>query len=238
MNVKQFLRIKRADTIGEQFGGGISNIITNKLLGSTLLPSESLSSAVGSLAAYKAPAATIQELKEYNATPAVGIIPGVSAYRAIRRRKATERLLKDPKQNNNSMIWHEEVAPFTHELGAAALGGAAAYAYYKSKPKQELINRFRNSKLFKNPKTNKNIIKFIEKHPALILGSKGIIYGGTAMMGLNALSSGLGFLGETPDTEERSKYLNNKDNILKSYLIPGYARYQSTRNTRYTDRFK
>lgn len=231
MNRTNYYLYKQAGTFEEQVGGGIANIGVNALINGGMpdLVSGSMSSpasAVGSLAGYLSPAATARELHEYNKSGTKGIIPGVSAYREIRRRKATEKALRDPNKNSHSMLLHESLSP----LGAIGVGGVGALAGSALLPTTigELA-QVGSSSLNSLPPH----LRTMAKVPI------GAIIGGSLAMAPYVVGAPIGralaFSKGKATKEERSKYMNNPGNVTKNYLLPGYSNYQAVRNSMFTD---
>lgn len=230
MNRTNYYLYKQAGTFEEQVGGGIANLGVNALVNGGMPPIvsgavSSPTSAIGQLAGYLSPAATARELHEYNKSGKKGIIPGVSAYREIRRRKATEKALKDPNKNSHNMLLHESLSP----LGAAGVSGAGALIGSALLPTTlgELA-RVGNSLNTLPPH-----LKAMSNVPAgaIIGGSLGLL---PYMIG-GPIGRAVAFGKGKATKEERSKYMNNPGNVAKNYLLPGYADYQAVRNSMFTD---
>lgn len=231
MNRTNYYLYKQAGTFEEQVGGGIANIgvnaflqggMPNPILGSLGSPA----SAVGALAGYLSPAATARELHEYNQNGKHGIIPGVSAYREIRRRKATEKALRNPDKNSHNMLLHESLSP----LGAIGAGGVGALAGSALLPTTigdlaQIGNSVRS--------TLPPHLKLMSNLPV------GALIGGSLALSPYLVGAPIGralaFSKGKATKEERSKYMNNPGNVAKNYLLPGYSNYQAVRNSMFTD---
>lgn len=207
MNLDRYLQIKKATVTRDFMLGLPANILVS---GTGLGPIVDLATEV--TGANKN--ITKDDIKKMEESY-LAVLPGVHRYRLGSKSRFTEKELGEDKKNN---ALHNAISNVSTEVVPSVAGGVIGYNKFKQDIKGK---RMDPAKL----KSMKNKYIRIGAIMGMLPGLAGNVVGGT-----------YGLI-KDPGKKELIEHYEDKNSILKSYLIPGYGTFWQGQAAKYSDKY-